>query len=134
MKVAILDANKERRNEISEFFSEYMNVRPCLSGEVDALERQFDTVAVFAYVDSMADLASACRYHELHPDAPMVFVSASDAYALEGHRYGALDYLLWPNAAERVREALWRCESYLSDFGFSGASSHYRKRFLKPEG
>ena len=66
-------------------------------------DERFDMA--FMAVDSMMAVEAARLVRESAPDCPLFLVSGSADYALEGYRLEALDYLVRPVTAERVREA-----------------------------
>ena len=62
----------------------------------------------FISVDSMMGIETARNIRELDMWRPMFIVSETDAYGLEGFRLRALDYLIKPVTALRVKESVQR--------------------------
>lgn len=83
----------------------------------------------FVVVEGMPGVESARLIRESAPALPLFLVSSTGDYALEGFRLQALDYLIRPVSAERVRAAVarlqticWHDRRYTSyQQGWSGA-------------
>lgn len=63
-------------------------------------------------------IEAAGELRSLHDNMPIVFVSSTDAYALEGYRVNALRYLKKPVSVEALREALMCAHSLFSEVDY----------------
>ena len=63
---------------------------------------------VFVGVDNMLGVETARNIRSLDKHCPMFLVSKVGDYGIEGFRLNALDYLVKPVTAERVKEAVTR--------------------------
>lgn len=114
MHILILDRNPERRTELA------CGLRACLAGgsiHIDGLAQQSvfacrpdtDYDAVFLWVDGMPDLEAARQLTRVFPGLPLVLVSDSGEFAMEGYHLQARYYLRYPANRPILTDALGRC-------------------------
>lgn len=73
-------------------------------------ENKTDAVFLDIEMPGMDGIDLANRVLDLQPDISVVFVTAYNQYAVEAFSLNALDYLLKPISAERLRETISRLE------------------------
>ncbi len=80
--------------------------------EALAYLKENETDAVFLDIEmpGMDGIELATRMLDLQPGISIIFVTAYNQYAVEAFRLNALDYLLKPVSAERLRETISRLE------------------------
>lgn len=73
-------------------------------------ENETDAAFLDIEMPGMDGIELATRMLDLQPGISIVFVTAYNQYAVEAFRLNALDYLLKPVSAERLRETIGRLE------------------------
>jgi len=119
IKVAICDKIKDDGIAASDFISEfYINnnnqaeIQEFDDTEtiIDAFRLQNNFAAVFIGMNSMDEVDTAWVIRKLAPNCPLVIMSDSGDYSLEGYRLDAFDYWLKPldeKKMNRTLERLW---------------------------
>lgn len=71
-------------------------------------ENRMDVIFLDIEMPDMNGIELATRILDLHGNADVVFVTAYNQYAVEAFRLNALDYLMKPVSANRLKETLYR--------------------------
>lgn len=91
----------------------------------------------------LEDGLSFDAFQNVHVDAPIIFTTAYNEYALEAFRHNGIDYLLKPISFEELQKAIYKANrmhpnhlaiSHLIDEIYSKKKDKYRERFLIPKG
>ena len=119
LRFAVCDINRQANELASRFISEYYknkNEQPEIEvfndteGVIGAFRRQNGFAAVFIGMNSMDEVDTAWVIRKLAPNCPLVIMSDSGDYSLEGYRLDAFDYWLKPldeKKMNRTLERLW---------------------------
>ena len=116
MTIAVYDEIQTRRETavrlISDFYSEKGDsVEISQFKEVTELTGSFrknSYSVVFIGINSMRDIDAAWVIRDRDKKCPLVFISRSGDYSLEGYRLEVVNYLLEPLEKDRINQTLGR--------------------------
>jgi two-component system LytT family response regulator len=117
MKIAIVDDEELARKLLREYLAEFEDVEvvaECANG-FEAVKAVTDLKPDLLLLDIQMPRLDGFEVLELvGREVSVIFVTAYDKYALRAFEVHAVDYLLKPFSAERLREALNRARSRLN--------------------
>ncbi|MBH5320655.1 response regulator [Paenibacillus sp. GSMTC-2017] len=114
MRVLLIDDERlallqlEKMLRISDSEIEVMSFQHAVDGLSKAKEWRPDAVFLDIQMPEISGLEAAEWLHEHCPDSAIVFVTAHDEYAVKAFELNAIDYLLKPFTAERIRMTIER--------------------------
>ncbi len=112
-KLLIVDDEQGSREALRQIFShEYALLIAATAEEAQALlaREQVDLVLLDVVMPGQSGLDLLRRIHTVHPDLPVIMVSASTAIppVVEAIRQGAVDFVAKPFDVENIRHVVWR--------------------------
>jgi two-component system LytT family response regulator len=117
MRIAIVDDEELARKILREYLADFEDVEvvaECANG-FEAVKAVTDLKLDLLFLDIQMPRLDGFEVLELvGREVNVIFVTAYDKYALRAFEVHAVDYLLKPFGAERLREALNRARSRLS--------------------
>ena len=120
MKIAIVDDERPARSELAFLIREIepdTEIMEADSGEsfLDLLRRNtFDACFVDINMGDISGTALASLIKNIQPDIQIVFATAYREYAVKAFELGAVDYVMKPFDAERLKKTLNRLRDWSS--------------------
>ena len=123
LKFAMYDKNQEERENISSVILTFY-IDKDMQAEIVQFEnteslieafRQSSFTAVFIFMDSMDEVDTAWIIKKIAPQCPLIIMSDSGDYSMEGYRLEAFDYWLTPPDATKMRETMSRLSRLLEE-------------------
>jgi len=123
IKIAVCDKIKDDGIAASQFISEFYmknnnqaEIQQFDDTEtiIDAFRLQNNFTAVFIGIYSMDDVDTAWVIRKLAPNCPIIIMSDSGDYSLEGYRLDAFGYWLKPLDGKKINETLERLNKNMS--------------------
>ena len=116
MKLIIFEASKEHRKKLMQSVHSHMRAMGTRKLEFECFEPQNvfsqpmpeEARAAFFTLGSMYDLEAARHFGKLRKGIPIIAVSDSEEYGLEGYDFAEY-YLLRPFSEEQLDSALRKC-------------------------
>jgi two-component system response regulator AlgR len=120
LRVVIVDDEAPARRRMRDLLADCAQAEPLvIAGEADSgraavvllSSRPADVVLLDIRMPEMDGIEAARHLQKLEPPPAVIFTTAYDAYAIRAFEVHAVDYLLKPIRATRLREALSRARS-----------------------
>ncbi len=117
--VLLVDDEAEIRSAVRELLADYEDFR--IVGEAEcksdalALLREHPVSVIFSDIqmEGGSGFELAEMVHRLYPDILVVFLTGYTDFALDGYRYGPVDFLVKPVSRERLEQTLERIRGRL---------------------
>ena len=126
MQIALCEDNAAEAQMLQEYIETVMaewgytaQVVRFLNGEdlLHEIEKniRFSILFLDIYMDALSGIDTACTVRERGENMPIIFVTTSREFAIEGFRLGAVHYIIKPITLDDVRQALGRCTEVLRE-------------------
>ena len=143
MKTIIIEDEKLAAERLEELISEIdssIEISEKLTSVEQSIKYLKQNKPDLIFLDiQLEDGLSFSIFDKVEIDAPIIFTTAYDQYAIKAFKLNSIDYLLKPIKKEELRESLNKYKniktSYLMDFeeiikGIQSKEINYKKRFL----